>query len=149
MTWLAGCTVIKKQKQKHNILASKRYFRISNICDWRRKWPPTPTSLPEKTPWTEEPGRLQSMGLRRIRYNLVTEQYLWIDREWDKLQKRVLLSGKIIDYYFFYAFPLYILSWTSIPSVTRRKGSTFWSFVLFFKLLKIVEESQTAFIDAY
>ena len=26
-----------------------------------------------KIPWTEEPGRLQSMGLQRIRHNLVTE----------------------------------------------------------------------------
>ena len=25
-------------------------------------------------PWTEEPGRLQSMGLKRVRYNLVTKQ---------------------------------------------------------------------------
>ena len=29
---------------------------------WRRKWQPTPVFLPEKIPWTEEPGRLQSMG---------------------------------------------------------------------------------------
>ena len=27
-----------------------------------------------KTPWTEEPGRLQSMGLPRVRYDLVTKQ---------------------------------------------------------------------------
>ena len=27
-----------------------------------------------KTPWTEEPGRLQSMGLTRLRYVLVTKQ---------------------------------------------------------------------------
>jgi len=25
-------------------------------------------------PWTEEPGRLQSMGLKRVRYNLVTKK---------------------------------------------------------------------------
>ena len=25
-------------------------------------------------PWTEEPGRLQSMGLQRVRHNLATEQ---------------------------------------------------------------------------
>ena len=25
-------------------------------------------------PWTEEPGRLQSMGLQRIRHDIVTEQ---------------------------------------------------------------------------
>ena len=29
---------------------------------WRRKWQPTPLILP----WTEEPGRLQSMGLQEL-----------------------------------------------------------------------------------
>ena len=29
---------------------------------WRRQWHPTPVLLPGKIPWTEEPGRLQSMG---------------------------------------------------------------------------------------
>ena len=28
---------------------------------WRRKWQPTPVVLPEKIPWTEEPGGLQFM----------------------------------------------------------------------------------------
>ena len=27
-----------------------------------------------KIPWTEEPGGIQSMGLQRVRYNLVTKQ---------------------------------------------------------------------------
>ena len=27
-----------------------------------------------ETPWTEEPGGLQSMGLQRVRHNLVTKQ---------------------------------------------------------------------------
>ena len=29
---------------------------------WRRAWQPTPVFLPGEFPWTEEPGRLQSMG---------------------------------------------------------------------------------------
>ena len=32
---------------------------------WRRKWQPTPVVLPGKIPWTEDPGRLQSMGSQR------------------------------------------------------------------------------------
>ena len=32
---------------------------------WRRKW---------KIPWTEEPGRLQSMGSQRVGHDLVTKQ---------------------------------------------------------------------------
>ena len=31
------------------------------------------STLASKIPWTEEPGRLQSMGLQRVRHNLVTE----------------------------------------------------------------------------
>ena len=36
---------------------------------WRRKWHPTPGEfhiLAWRIPWTEEPGRLQSMGLQRV-----------------------------------------------------------------------------------
>ena len=29
--------------------------------------PPTPVFLPEKTPWTEEPGGLQSKGSQSVR----------------------------------------------------------------------------------
>ena len=30
------------------------------MIPWRRKWQPTPVFLPEKIPWTEEPGGLYS-----------------------------------------------------------------------------------------
>ena len=33
---------------------------------WRRAWQPTPIFLPGESPWTEEPGGLQSMGLQRV-----------------------------------------------------------------------------------
>ena len=33
---------------------------------WRRAWQPTPVFLPRESPWTEEPGRLQSMGSQRV-----------------------------------------------------------------------------------
>ena len=33
---------------------------------WRRKWQPTPVFLPGKSPWTEKPGGLQSMGSQRV-----------------------------------------------------------------------------------
>ena len=29
-------------------------------------WKPTPLFLPRESPWTEEPGRLQSIGLQRV-----------------------------------------------------------------------------------
>jgi len=36
---------------------------------WRRAWQPTPVFLSGEFPWTEEPGRLQSMGLQRVGHN--------------------------------------------------------------------------------
>ena len=40
---------------------------------WRRAWQPTAVLLPGETPWTEEPGRLQSMGSQRVRHDWVTK----------------------------------------------------------------------------
>ena len=34
------------------------------------------STLAWKIPWTEEPGRLQSMGLQRVRHNCVTSLYV-------------------------------------------------------------------------
>ena len=33
------------------------------MIPWRRKWQPAPVFLLGKSPWTEEPGGLQFMGL--------------------------------------------------------------------------------------
>ena len=33
---------------------------------WSRAWHPTPAFLPGESPWTEEPGGLQFMGLQRV-----------------------------------------------------------------------------------
>ena len=33
---------------------------------WRRVWQPTPVFFPGGSPWTEEPGGLQSMRLKRV-----------------------------------------------------------------------------------
>jgi len=38
--------------------------RIGEI-PWRRAWQPTPIFLPGKSPWTEKPGGLQSMGITK------------------------------------------------------------------------------------
>ena len=39
---------------------------------WRRKWQPTPVFLPGKLHGQRSPGRLQSMGLQRLRHNWAT-----------------------------------------------------------------------------
>ena len=38
------------------------------------------STLAWKVPWMEEPGGLQSMGSRRVRHRLVTEQLQWGNR---------------------------------------------------------------------
>ena len=40
---------------------------------WRRAWQPIPVFLPGDSPWTEEPGGLQSMRLQRVRHNWATK----------------------------------------------------------------------------
>ena len=32
---------------------------------WKRAWQPAPVFLPGESPWTEEPGGLQSIGSQR------------------------------------------------------------------------------------
>ena len=46
---------------------------------WRRKWQPTPVFLPGKISWIEEPGGLESVGLQRVRHDLVTEQQIYTE----------------------------------------------------------------------
>ena len=36
------------------------------MISWRTEWQPTPVFLPGESPWTEEPGRLQSMGSQTV-----------------------------------------------------------------------------------
>ena len=36
---------------------------------WSRKWQPTPVFLPRKFHGQKEPGKLQYMGLQRVRYD--------------------------------------------------------------------------------
>ena len=45
---------------------------------WRRKWQPTPVFLPGKSPWTEEPGGLQSMGPQRVTEGLSMYSRGWM-----------------------------------------------------------------------
>ena len=40
---------------------------------WRRVWQPTPIFLPRESPWTEEPGGLQSRRSQRVGHDWVTK----------------------------------------------------------------------------
>ena len=43
-----------------------RFNPLVGKIPWRRAWQPTPVFLPGESPWTEEPGGLQSIGLQRV-----------------------------------------------------------------------------------
>ena len=47
----------------------------------RRQWHPTPV-LSWKIPWMEEPGRLQSIGSRRVRHDQATSLSLFTFMHW-------------------------------------------------------------------
>ena len=50
-------------------LPAMRETRVRSLgwkIPWRRAWQPTPVFLPGESPWTEEPGGLQSMGSQRV-----------------------------------------------------------------------------------
>ena len=42
---------------------------------WRRKWQPTPV-VARRFPWTEEPGRPQSIGLQRVGHDWATNTFI-------------------------------------------------------------------------
>ena len=58
---------------------------VGNI-PWRRKWQPTPVFLPEKIPWTEKPGRLQSLGSQRVGHDWATNTHTNV---WDSFRTSV------------------------------------------------------------
>ena len=39
----------------------------------KRAWQPTPVFLPGESPWTDEPGGLQSVGSQRVRHDQATK----------------------------------------------------------------------------
>ena len=43
--------------------------RFIEMCVWEKAMAPHSSTLAWKIPWTEEPGRLQSMGLLRVRHD--------------------------------------------------------------------------------
>ena len=42
-----------------------------------REWLPTPSTLAWKIPWTEEPGRRQSLGSQRVRHDSATNTFIF------------------------------------------------------------------------
>ena len=71
---------------------------VCDSVDWsrRRQWQPTPVTLAWKIPWTEEPGRLQSMGSQRVGHNWATSLSLFTFMRWRRKWQHtpVFLSGE-------------------------------------------------------
>ena len=68
-SWASQVVLMVKKKKP---ICQCRRCRF-NLCvrkiPWRRKWQPTLVILAWTIPWTEEPGRLQSIALQRVRHN--------------------------------------------------------------------------------
>ena len=60
----ASCKEPTYPCRRHKRLGSDPWVRK---IPWRRAWQPTPVSLLGESPWTEEPGRLQSIGSQRVK----------------------------------------------------------------------------------
>ena len=58
---------------------------------WRRAWQPTPVFLPGESPWTEEPGRLQSIGLQRVGHNWRD----WAQEMWNTVKNLTLTKNAL------------------------------------------------------
>ena len=52
--------------QRVKSLPRPRFDPWVEKISWRRKWQPSPVFLPGESPWTEEPGGLQSMQTWRV-----------------------------------------------------------------------------------
>ena len=60
-------------------------------------------------PWTEEPDRLHSMGLQRVRHDLVTKQQQWqqnklIRRHGEQLQNIINITKGLSIFFFLNVF---------------------------------------------
>ena len=63
-------------------LQQNQLFCAHLTSSGRRQWHPTPSTLAWKIPWTEEPGRLQSIGSLRVGHDWVTSLSLFTFIHW-------------------------------------------------------------------
>ena len=84
---------------------------------WSRAWQPAPVFLPGESPWTQEPGGLQSMGVQKVRHDWAIKHStahekqslyinkishvnnrLWVGEGWERGSRR---RGYIYTYVWF------------------------------------------------
>ena len=69
---------IQSQKKGHSVIC----YNIGKF--WEKAMAPHSSTLAWKIPWTEEPGRLQSVGSRRVRHDWATSLSLFTFMHWRK-----------------------------------------------------------------
>ena len=71
-------SLLQHHSSKASILWRSAFFIVQLSHPYRRRrWHPTPVLFAWKIPWTEEPGRLQSMGSLRVGHDWVTSLSLF------------------------------------------------------------------------
>ena len=63
---------------------SEQGFSSNSVFIWRRQWQAHSSTLAWRIPWTEEPGRLQSMGSLRDGHDWVTSLLPFNFMHWRK-----------------------------------------------------------------
>jgi len=74
VTWPIYCAVSVFLVTEANVFAQ---FRQCVHHTWRRAGQSTPIFQPGESPWTEEPGGLQSMGSQRVGHNWATHTHTY------------------------------------------------------------------------
>ena len=64
------------------LLSSYRWFTVVQCINSEKAMAPHSSTLAWKIPWTEEPGKLQSMGSPRVRHNWTTSLSLFTFMHW-------------------------------------------------------------------
>ena len=75
-------TVVKSKTWKWKPWSEEMFCTLVVVFHRRRRWHPTPVTLAWKIPRMEEPGRLQSMGSRRVRHDWTTSLSLFTFMHW-------------------------------------------------------------------
>ena len=73
---MAGLPWWLRRQRTHLQWRGHRFDPCFRKIPWRREWQPTPGFWPGKSPWTEEPGVLQSVGSQRLGHDRATKQRL-------------------------------------------------------------------------
>ena len=99
---------------------------------WRRAWQPTAVFLPGESPWTEEPGGLQSMGSQRVGYDRAPKhREIREPAEYENMRNmRILLTeGRLCISYRTLAEFLWSWCW-SIDVFIRKMHASLKTFLL-------------------